>query len=470
MGETRSSAEIAARIWAGLGGDRAAPERLTITGPTHVLPSVFPVTAAASAAVGVATLAAAELWRARGRGAAEVAVDSRHAALACRSERFTQIAGRDVEDVWGPVSGDYATRDGWVRLHGVFRRHRDAALRALGARPGEADRDTVRGLVARWSSLSLEDAVLREGGAAGALRPAAAWRASAPGLELAHQPLVGLLPLGGNDGDRPPPSDIDRPLTGYRILDLTRVIAGPVAGRFLAAYGADVLRVDAPDSDDHPQVVADTTVGKRSTLLDLRQDADRHRFDALVRKADAVLCAYRPGALDDLGYDPATLARLRPGMVVGTLSAYGSAGPWGGRRGFDSIVQMTSGLADEGRVATGADRPVPLPCQLLDHASGYLLAAGVLAGLTRRCGAYLGGGWQVSVSLARTASWLDALGRGGSLDAPDPGPALPDDLAVDLQGYHGASRHIGCPGLIVGAAPHWDTGPVPLGSDDPRWL
>lgn len=470
MGEARSAAEVATRVWAGLGGDRAAPDRLTITGPTHVLPSVFPVTAAATAAVAVATLAAAELWRARGRGAAAVAVDSRHAALACRSERYTRTGGQDLPDVWGPVSGDYATRDGWVRLHGMFRRHREAALRALGAPPDEADRDTIRGLVARWSSLSLEDAVLREGGAAGAMRPAATWRASAQALELAHQPLVGLLPLGGTDGDRPPPPDIDRPLTGYRVLDLTRVIAGPVAGRFLAAHGADVLRVDGPGSDDHPQVVADTTVGKRSTVLDLHQDADQHRFEALVRKADAVLCAYRPGALDDLGYDPGALARLRPGLVVGTLTAYGSVGPWGGRRGFDSIVQMTSGLADEGRRAAAADRPVPLPCQLLDHASGYLLAAGVLAALTRRCGAALGGGWHAWVSLARTAAWLDALGQSGSLDVPDPGPELPEELAVDLDGPHGPSRHIACPGLIVGAAPHWDSGPVPLGHDEPRWL
>ncbi|MGH9210650.1 MAG: CoA transferase [Acidimicrobiales bacterium] len=466
MGDPRA---VAVNLWTGLGGDRAAPERLTITGPSHILPSVFPVTAAATAAVAVATLAAAELWRVRGRGAAEVAVDSRHAALACRSERFTQVVGQEPGDIWGPVSGDYATRDGWIRLHGVFRRHREAALRALGAPPAESDRDTVRALVARWSGVSLEDAVLREGGAAGVLRTTEQWQASAQAIDVERQPLVGLMPLGGNDGDHPPPPDIARPLTGLRVLDLTRVIAGPVAARFLAAYGADVLRVDAPGSDDHPQVVADTTVGKRSAVLDLHQDAERKRFESLVRKADAVLCAYRPGALDDLGYDPATLARLRPGLVVGTLSAYGAVGPWGGRRGFDSIVQMTTGLADEGRRAVGADMPVPLPCQLLDHASGYLLAAGVLAGLTRRSGASLGGGWHVWVSLARTAAWIDGLGRGGSLEVPDPGPGLPDDLAIDLEGPKGHSRHIACPGLIVGAAPHWDSGPVPLGHDDPVW-
>jgi len=394
---------VAAGLWAGLGGSRAALDRLTVTGSSHVLPSVFPVTAAATASVAVATLAAAELWRVRGAAPETVAVDTRHAALACRSERFTEVIGQEPHDVWGPVSGNYATRDGWIRLHAVYPHHREAALRALGLVLTETDRETVRTTVARWEALALEEAVLREGGCAGALRSIGQWQVIPQAAVVGAQPLVGLTPLGRGDGDRPPPPEVTRPLTGLRVLDLTRVIAGPVAGRFLAAYGADVLRIDSPDRDDEPLLVTDTTVGKRSALLDLRQEDARKRFESLVRKADAVLCAYRPGALDDLGYDPATLVTLRPGLVVGTLSAYGGVGPWGARRGFDSVVQMTTGLAEEGRHATGADMPVPLPCQLLDHASGYLLAAGVLAGLARRSAASRGGGWLVQVSLARTA-------------------------------------------------------------------
>ena len=461
---------VAAGVWAGLGGSPRALERLTVTGPSHVLPSVFPVTAAATAAVAVATLAVSELWRARGGEAGgAVAVDTRHAALACRSERFTEVAGRPSGPPWGRVSGDYATRDGWIRLHAQFRRHRAAALQALGLEADDVDREAVRSAVARWSAGPLEDAVYREGGCAGALRSVEQWRASLPGVVVRSQPLVGLTPLGKGNGDRSAPADPGRPLVGLRILDLTRVIAGPVAGRFLAAYGADVLRVDPPGSDDHPDLVTDTTVGKRSAVLDLHQDAERKRFESLVRKADAVLCAYRPGALEELGYDPAGLVALRPGLVVGTLSAYSGAGPWGGRRGFDSLVQMTTGLADEGRKASGAEMPVPLPCQLLDHASGYLLAAGVLAGLARRSAASRGGGWLVELSLARTATWVEGLGRTGALDIADPGPELPADLAVDLHGPLGPSRHIACPGLIVGAAPRWASGPVPLGHDDPTW-
>jgi crotonobetainyl-CoA:carnitine CoA-transferase CaiB-like acyl-CoA transferase len=205
-------------------------------------------------------------------------------------------------------------------------------------------------------------------------------------------------------------------------------------------------------------------------VLDLQMDADRHRFERLVAGADVVLCGYRPGALEGLGYEPEALAKRRPGLVVGELSAYGGVGPWGRRRGFDSLVQMVSGIADEGRRAAGVDKPRPLPAQLLDHATGYLLAAGVLTGLTRRRSAGRGGGWLVQTSLARTAGWLDALPRSGAADIEDGARELPTELAVDLDGPLGRSRHVACPGLIVGAAPAWRTGPVPLGSDEPSWL
>jgi crotonobetainyl-CoA:carnitine CoA-transferase CaiB-like acyl-CoA transferase len=251
------------------------------------------------------------------------------------------------------------------------------------------------------------------------------------------------------------------------VLDLTRVIAGPIAGRFLAAYGAQVLRLDAPAAEDSPVLIADTTVGKRSALVDLRTADGRAQFELLVASSDVVLCAYRPGALDTLGYGPLQLAALRPGLVVGSLSAYGEDGPWGGRRGFDSLVQMATGIADEGRRAAGADKPKPLPVQLLDHATGYLLAAGVLTALCRRHGE--GGAWQVRVALARTAQWLLDLGRGGALDIPGLPDELPDEFAVDLHGVRGHSRHVACPGAIVGAAPSWHSGPVSLGHHQPAW-
>lgn len=464
---------VAGDVWGRLGCPPRALERLTITGPGHVLPSIFPVTALAAGVVGAATLAAGELWRVRGGPEAPVAVDTRHAALACRSERLLQMVDHDLGDIWGQVSGMYAARDGWVRIHAELRRHRAVTLDVLGLAVADAaggvDADVVRGSVARWGAHELEDALYRDGGCGAALRTLDKWRASAQAAVVRPQPLVTVMPIGRENGEHRPPPEPERPLAGMRVLDLTRVIAGPVAGRFLAAYGADVLRVDAPAGDDHPRCVADTTVGKRTTALDLRAAGDKARFEALVRQADVVLCAYRPGALADLGYDPATLAGIRPGLVVGTLSAYGDIGPWGARRGFDSLVQMATGLADEGRRAVDADRPVPLPAQMLDHATGYLLATGVLVALARRRAAARGGGWLVQTSLARTSCWLDSLGRGGTVDLADPPDELPDDLTVELEGPYGRSRHVACPGFVVGASPHWSTGPTPLAADDPTW-
>lgn len=485
MGTPEDARGTTARIWAGLKGSPDALERLTINGPAHVLPSVFPVTNAATATVAAATLAAAELWYQRGAAPSAAAVDTRHAALACRSERLLQATDRHLGDLWDPIAGAYATADGWIRLHTNFRKHRLGACEVLGAGPPpeRLDRTVVAQAVSHWKAVELETAVHNAGGCAGALRPREEWRASPHAIALAEEPLVRIEPLdtpdagagsgpGARTDDRAGPPR--RPLEGIRILDLCRVTAGPVAGRFLAAYGADVLRIDAPEAEDSNITVADTTVGKRSATLDLRSAAGRAIFERLAADADAILCAYRPGALAELGYAAADLGRLRPGLVVGSLSAYGGAGVgdplWAKRRGFDSLVQMVTGIADEGRKATAAESPVPLPAQLLDHASAYLFAAGVLTALTRR---FAGGddtpAQEVSVALARTAAWLDDMGRGGVVDMADPPDELPDDLAVDLHGPLGHTRHIACPGVIVGAAPRWDAGPVPLGHDTPTW-
>lgn len=470
--------DLAGRLWGHLGGEPAALDRLRVTGPADVLPSVFPVTAAAAASVAVATLAVADVWRRRGGPpAAGVTVDTRHAALACRSERYVTAADRELGGLWDTIAGDYRAADGWIRLHTNFRAHRAAAVRVLGL-TGEIDPAPVAAAVAGWRAGDLEDAVHAAGGCAAALRPMDAWRASAQAAALVTRPLVAIdaldapaAPVAAAAADRADRPVSLRPLDGLRVLDLTRVIAGPVAGRFLAAHGAHVLRVDGPAAEDSPVLVADTTVGKRATVLDLATTRGAELFADLLDRADVVLAAYRPGALAGLGLAPGVLASQRPGLVVGTLSAYGGAGvgPWGGRRGFDSLVQMATGLADEGRRAAGDPDgpPRPLPAQLLDHATGYLLAAGVL----RALGARLADGRPraVTVSLARTSCWLDELGRWGAPDVAAPPADLPADLAVALDGPLGRTRHVACPGTVAGAPPSWATGPVPLGHDAPAW-
>ncbi|MGH3659235.1 MAG: CoA transferase, partial [Micromonosporaceae bacterium] len=391
---------VARDLWSGCGGAAEDLDRLTVVERDGVLPSVFRVSQAATGSVAAATVAVAGLWRDRGGPDTGARVDMAEVGRAFRSERLVERTGAPLPPVWDPVAGTYRTRDGWIRLHTNLTAHRTAALTVLRV-PAEAD--AVAEMVAGRSAVALERAVIEAGGAAAALRTRDAWQGGAQAAALAAVPLVDIVPLGSAAPDRAVAPH--EPLAGVRVLDLTRVIAGPVCGRFLAAYGAEVLRVDGPTAEDVPALVADTTVGKRSTVLDLREAAGQARFARLLSEADVVLLGYRPGAVERLGYGAAELARRRPGIVVGSLSAYGGVGPWGRRRGFDSLVQLATGIADEGRRHRGSDVPVPLPAQVLDHASGYLLALGVLAALRRRFSD--GGSWSVGVSLARTAGWLD---------------------------------------------------------------
>nr|WP_225312197.1 CoA transferase [Microbispora cellulosiformans] len=430
----------------------------------------------------------------------EVAIDVRHAAVAFQSERHFRTDGKAM-DVWAALSGDYPASDGWVRLHCNFDHHRDAALRALGLAPGSG-REAVERACAGRAAVEVEEAVVREGGCAAALRSRAEWLAHPQAQAFAGLPLVGLSRLsgpGGRDNGRgaghgagdggvrgwacgagggvghsagygPGPGEVgergagggERPLSGVRVLDLTRVIAGPVAARTLAAYGAEVLRVSAAHLPEVPGLVVETAFGKRSCHVDLRSEAGRDRLRELVRGADVVIQAYRPGTLQARGFGPDDLAALRPGVVSVDVSAYGSRGPWASRRGFDSLVQMASGIAHENGDGL---RPAPLPAQALDHGTGYLAAFGVVAALIRR--AAEGGSWHVEVSLARTAAWLDALGRidGGGVPLPPAG-----DLLATMDSPFGTLTYVTPPGLAGGARPGWTTPPPRQGEHPAAWL
>jgi crotonobetainyl-CoA:carnitine CoA-transferase CaiB-like acyl-CoA transferase len=391
-------AAVLAGLWSGLTGDHADPavEAVELSGTDPVLPSIYRIGTAAVAAVGTATLAAAVFGAERTRGfgvtPAPVRVDVREAVTAFRSERYLRVNGR-AGPTWEPLSGNYPAADGWVRLHCNFPHHERAACRALGV---EADREAVTRAVADRLAVDVEQAVIDAGGAAGALRTGQQWAEHEQSVVIAGRPLLALEPVvdvagptsadrgGGWSAGRTGRSGRSgRPLAGVRVLDLTRVIAGPVAGRVLASWGADVLAVRAPHLPTVPWLDVDTGFGKRLRLLDFRGRGDREVFLELVRRADVVVQSYRPGALDRLGLGPTELAAARPGLGQVSVSAYGATGPWGGRRGFDSVVQLVCGIADAGMRAAGADRPVPLPAQVLDHTAGWLAAAAAIETVRR---------------------------------------------------------------------------------------
>ncbi len=427
---------------------------VVVTGPEHVLPSTFPVTAVATGVVAAATRAVADYAGIGG----EITLDTRHVAALVTSERHARLVGADPMPLWNRIAGDYPTADGWIRLHTNYPHHRRAALGVLGA---EADREAVAAAAATWPAEDLEAAIVAAGGCAARQRTLDEWHRHDHGRHVTDRPVLAVDPVS----ERAAPAR-EAPMARLRVLDLTRVIAGPVASRFLAAWGADVLRVEAPGFDDGALAV-DVGFGKRSCGLDLRSPVDRDRFEALVAGADVVVHGYRPGALAGLGYGLDRLTELRPGVVVAWLSAYGPAGPWAGRRGFDSLVQMSAGIAAEGARANGADRPVPLPCQLLDHATGYLLALGILRARLRQRDE--GGSWTVEASLARTAAWLTAMERVDALDVVAPSDADTDPWCEVTDTPWGAVRHVRAAGGIGAVRPRYQKPPSRPGSDPPAW-
>ncbi|MGL6237113.1 MAG: CoA transferase [Segniliparus sp.] len=364
-----------------------------------------------------------------------------------------RIAGRAPEG-FALLSGYFPTRDGWARLHANYPQHERALRSALRV----ATKDE---LTRRLSELTADEAAERvtaAGGLAVALRPAAAWRESAPGRAVDARPWIRFeLGEAGARGLPEPGS-----LAGARVLDLTRVIAGPVATRFLALFGADVLRVDPPGNPELLDQYIDAGFGKRSAVADFADPARLGEVLRLAGSADVVVSGYRPGALDRFGLDARSLRERFPSLVVVTLDAWGDTGPWGERRGFDSVVQSATGIGERyGR--TGADgvwRPGALPVQALDHATGYGAAAAALALLARRRES--GGGW-AHLCLARTAHLL--------LDLPPPRPVRAE-LAVGLEfsdSPYGPLRHAAAPALADGAALRYRFAPGRYGSDRLAW-
>ncbi|MEV0964185.1 CoA transferase [Streptomyces sp. NPDC049910] len=432
-----------AALWAALGGDPALTARVAHGGPPGVLPARLPVRELARAAVAVCSLAAAER-AARGTGGPvpAVRVDDGAVATAFVSERHLTVGGR-APVAFAPLSGFWRAADGWVRTHANYPHHRAALLAAL-----DTDEGGMAAALAERPARAVEEEVYAAGGLAVAVRTPREWAAHPQGVAAGELPLVVRERLD----DAPPPDRSGRPL---RVLDLTRVIAGPVATRTLALFGADVLRLDPPRLPELPDQHADTGFGKRSATLDLARAGDRRAFGELLDRADVLVTGYRPGALERFG-------PVRPGLVVARLSAWGDGGPWDARRGFDSLVQAASGIA----VLEGTpERPGALPAQALDHATGYLLAAAVLRAVTDQDDD--GGTRLVRLALARTAHFLvHGLPRAPEGDG---GRYEPGRWLAERDGPLGRLRYALPPVGYAGGPADWARPPGVWGADAPVW-
>jgi len=440
------------------GLDPALSARASFEGADPVFPTPYRIGIAGAVALAAVGVAVCGLWRLKTRRNQDARISLRAAAAAMRSARYLRIDGQPPREAWDPFSGYYPVRDGrWVSIHCNFANHREAAMKVLGH---PADRAAAEAASRNWDGLALEDAIHAARGCAGLARTAQEWASHPHAAAVSSQPLLQIEKLSDSKPE-PLPAGA-RPLSGLRVLDLTRVLAGPTCARTLAEHGADVLKIAGPQLPDSGATEFDTGVGKLQAFLDLRAPSGVDTLRSLLGEADVFSQSFRPGTLAARGFSPEEAARLRPGIVYVTLSAWGTEGPWKERRGFDSIVQTVSGMAYR---QSGESKPRLLPVSVIDYVSGYLMAFGAMAALARR--ATEGGSWLVRVSLARTGKWI--ADRGVVEDfASVPVELSPDELQK-LTVQTGKFSHLRPVLELSETAPFWERPPMPLGSHPPVW-
>jgi len=437
-------------------------DQIEITGSDPVLPTLYRVGDAAAAALAACGLAAAELLELRSARRPRVKVDVVGAAASLLSFAFQRLEGGRVPQRDGPrsVTGLYPTRDeGWFLLHGSFPDTQRKALELLGS---SDDPEEVRAKLADWDAQELEDVIAERGLCGARVRSAEEWAAHEQGQTLARLPVVEVLRVG--DSPPEPLPRAERPLDGIRALDLTRVLAGPTCGRTLAAHGAQVLRIGSPQLPFVAPFVMDTSHGKRSASLHLKDEADAEQLRALVREADVFTQGYRGGAMRRLGFAPEDLHALRPGLIYVSINCYGHEGPWAERPGWEQLAQTVTGIASE---HGGASSPQLLPAAATDYNTGYLAALGTMIALVRR--AREGGSYHVRASLSQTGMWLQGMTR-----AESHGPGLDADVVKPFmtrsETPYGSLAHLGPIVELTEAPARWERPTVPLGTHEPRWV
>ncbi|MEM1164171.1 MAG: CoA transferase [Pseudomonadota bacterium] len=414
--------------------------------------------AVAGVGLGAVGVAAAEINALRGGPGGQVSVARDAAALAMCANDFLRVDGKRPVS-WPELTRFYLAADGWVFLHGGFP---PQAKRLVAALDAPADRDGLAARLAGMTAQDIEDVCVAANTCGRRVRTFQEWNDHPASKAIAAQPVISLEPLG--QGPARPWTSAERPLSGIRVLDLSRVLAGPTIGRTLAEHGADVLRIASPHLPSIEPLVIDTGYGKRSAYVDLETDAGRAELTALVREADVLIDGYRPGALAAKGFGVNDLDRMHPGIVYLTLSAFGETGPWGGTRGYDSLVQATVGLAK-------GDPPKRLPCQPLDYLVGYLGAFAIMRALMVR--AETGAGARIELSLAGMAHWLRRIAAevGPVATPPEKNPVTEDvpEQICEIDTVFGRISALRPALDVPWRLRQWEA-PVPLGTHDPVWL
>ena len=443
---------------------------LTITGGSDpILPTSFRIGDTSTAALSAVGLAVSDLWESKTGRKQRVSVDARRATASLRSGKYMQMDGAGVSTERNMVMGTYPTKDGrWSYLHCNFPNHRAAALSVLGV---NEDRDEVTKAVAKWDAFDLEEAIIEARGAGGMVRSMEEWAIHPQAAAIASLPLMDIVKIA--DSPPEPLPDGSRPLSGVRVLDLTRVLAGPTCARTLAEHGADVMKITAGHLPNIGYQEYDTGHGKLNATLDLRDGRQMETLRGLVRQTDVFSQGYRPGTLGGRGLSPEELAELRPGIVYISLSAFSHEGPWASRRGFDTVVQTVSGITQrQGELFPGAiPGPQFYPVSAIDYLTGYLMAFGGIVALNKRI--HEGGSWLVRISLAQVGRWLVSQGEIPETRLKEVAAEFtPEEIASWLMVSETPMGNLGHLRPVIGlseSAPRWSRPSVPLGYHDPVW-
>lgn len=434
-----------------------------------ILPTPFRISETSAAALAAVGLAVSELWELRTGRRQEITVDTRQATASLRGTRYLRVNGVPVDPKHDAVMGFYPARDGrWSYLHCNFPNHRAAALRVLGV---PEEREAVRKAVAQWDALALEEAIIDAKGAGGMVRTLEEWARHPQAAAVASLPLMEIVKIADSSPEPLPAGE--RPLAGIRVLDLTRVIAGPAGARTLAEHGADVMKITAAHLPNIGYQEYETGHGKLSAHLDLREPRDLEILRGLIAQSDVFMQGYRPGTLGARGFTPEALAQLRPGIIFVSLSAFSHQGPWASRRGFDTAVQAVSGIASrQGEMFPGAaPGPQFYPVSAIDYLAGYLMAFGALVALARRTRE--GGSWLVRISLAQVGRWLVERGQVPEATLANVAQEFTADelkrwsLTSDTPLAH--LHHLGPVLRLSETPPRWARPTVPLGHHPPVW-
>ena len=439
-------------------------------GVDPVMRTPFRVGTAGAATVAAAGLAAARLWEMRTGRRQQVGVDLRHAGASLRSGTYMKLGDGELSHARNSVMGFYPAKDGrWSYLHCNFPNHRAAAMKVLGVTA--EDRAEFARAVAKWNAADLEEAIIANKGAGGMVRTREEWLAHPQGKAVAGLPLIEIVKIGDSKPEPLPKGD--RPLSGIRVVDITRVLAGPTCARTLAEHGAEVMKITAKHLPNLGYQEWDTGHGKLSAQLDMREPAQLEKLKGLIRQADVFSQGYRPGTLGSRGLSPEELAKQRPGLIYVSLNAFSHAGPWASRRGFDTVIQSVSGITLRQAEVFPGKEPGPqfYPLSAIDYCTGYLMAAGAMMALARR--AQEGGSWLVRISLAQVGKWIVDLGEVPESELKNVPAEFTsaelDNWSMVTETPSGPLRHLRPVAQLSETPARWARPSVPLGYNPPVW-